>query len=375
MAIHGIFKLASSLPLALDGYRFLGGGPTEDKYVLFSDFYSLNDDEAKNVFTIAAQTSSDTYVRAYAEDNTVKFELACTNDFKRSSSYSEASAFIQAELPKGAACKLALQSTKKVHLEKKVFLQEKVRITIMVASAEYAKEFYRQYHAQALSACKTNQWPLALSKNMDMVANHDEQSYYNYPLIRFPVGQSTSGNSYATTMNTYYFRFNETQRFYFEVGSNFIESHAVLVLQPTQKSFGAYELYGKQLGNINVIDTDVAPGDYALKILGYQSSQSPCAAYSFRGLLNMHSAMAQHLPGSAKLFRGSTMCEIRNSEEAPTQIFASELKTRKGNEAVIDPEGNFFHFYNDLLIVKAHAEVLEPWSHEILLEVPDTSFL
>ena len=69
------------------------------------------------------------------------------------------------------------------------------------------------------------------------------------------------------------------------------------------------------------------------------------------------------------------MCEIRNSESAPSQIFANESKTRKGNEAVIDPEGNFFHFYPDLLIVRQHNEVLEPWTHEILLEVPETSFL
>ena len=34
-------------------------------------------------------------------------------------------------------------------------------------------------------------------------------------------------------MNSYYFRFNETQRFYFEVGSNFVVNHAVLKLSPT----------------------------------------------------------------------------------------------------------------------------------------------
>ena len=69
------------------------------------------------------------------------------------------------------------------------------------------------------------------------------------------------------------------------------------------------------------------------------------------------------------------MCEIKNSEEAPAQIYADESKTRKGNEAVIDPDGNFFRYYPDILIVKNHEEVLEPWTHEILLEVPQTSFL
>lgn len=132
---------------------------------------------------------------------------------------------------------------------------------------------------------------------------------------------------------------------------------------------------GKQIGNLNVIDTDIHPGDYALTITGFRGSESNCALYSLRGILNMHSAMGAHLAGSSHLVRGATQCEIRNSEEAPSQIFSSELKTRKGNEAVIDPNGNFFHYYPDILVVKNHNEVLEPWTHEIILEVPQTSFL
>lgn len=89
----------------------------------------------------------------------------------------------------------------------------------------------------------------------------------------------------------------------------------------------------------------------------------------------MHSAMSQHLPGMGNLMQDASTCEILNSEEAPGQIFANESKTRKGNEAVIDPEGNFFRYYPDLLIVKSHSEALEPWTHEILLEVQETSFL
>ena len=42
---------------------------------------------------------------------------------------------------------------------------------------------------------------------------------------------------------------------------------------------------------------------------------------------------------------------------------------------MIDPEGNFFRYYPSLLIVKEHTNVLEPWTHEILLEVPQESFL
>ena len=64
--------------------------------------------------------------------------------------------------------------------------------------------------------------------------------------------------------------------------------------------------------------------------------------------------MSSHMPGSEMLMSGTSICEIRNSEEAPGQIYSSEAKTRKGNEAVIDPNGNFFRYYPDLLIVKSH---------------------
>ena len=72
-----------------------------------------------------------------------------------------------------------------------------------------------------------------------------------------------------------------------------------------------------------MIDQDVPPGDYKLTILSYKNADVECGLYSLRGLLNMHSAMAEHLPGSVKLREGTTMCEIRNGEAAPSQIFAT----------------------------------------------------
>lgn len=42
---------------------------------------------------------------------------------------------------------------------------------------------------------------------------------------------------------------------------------------------------------------------------------------------------------------------------------------------MLDAEGNFFRFYPDLLIVRHHNEVLEPWTHEILLESWGQGFL
>ena len=78
-----------------------------------------------------------------------------------------------------------------------------------------------------------------------------------------------------------------------------------------------FEIYGKQVGNVNIIDTDVRPGDYALVILGYTTAEEPCGMFSLKGILNMHSAMSSSSAGHSKLYHGSTMCQILNSEEAP----------------------------------------------------------
>ena len=86
-----------------------------------------------------------------------------------------------------------------------------------------------------------------------------EQSAYNYPLIRYP--QNRGNSETATEMTSYYFRFNETQRFYFEAGSNFIDGLITLRLSATQKAMN-WAIKGKQMGNVNVIDTEVPPGDF-----------------------------------------------------------------------------------------------------------------
>jgi len=62
----------------------------------------------------------------------------------------------------------------------------------MVANWHYIKKDYSEHHASALSECRTNQWPLALSKNMELATNSDEQSYYHYPLVRYPIHRTGS---------------------------------------------------------------------------------------------------------------------------------------------------------------------------------------
>lgn len=115
----------------------------------------------------------------------------------------------------------------------------------MVSRRSYITSKYKDFHKSGLESCPTNLWPLALAKNIGLNTNHDEQSYYNYPLVRYPLSTSGGVTNFPMDMNTYYFRFNETQRFYFEVGSNFAVNTAVLKLSPTQKAFGAMDILGK----------------------------------------------------------------------------------------------------------------------------------
>ena len=141
-------------------------------------------------------------------------------------------AYLEHLLPKDSNCEVRLVHKEKQDLSKHVFMQEKIRVTLMISNKEFVKAKYQDFHKEGLMACPTNQWPLALAKSTDVNTNSVEQSYYNYPMVRYPL--STKGtHMFPIDMNTYYFRFNETQRFFFEVGSNFVVNHAILKLTPT----------------------------------------------------------------------------------------------------------------------------------------------
>ena len=63
--------------MQLDNYRFFKGGSTEEKYLLFSDTFSLRDEEEKNTFNFKKAANNDTYVRIYAEDNGLTLNFTC----------------------------------------------------------------------------------------------------------------------------------------------------------------------------------------------------------------------------------------------------------------------------------------------------------
>ena len=77
---EGVFKLPTVLPIQLDSYRFLGGAGKEDRYLLFSDTYSLGDDENKNKLNMGKILNEETYVRIFIEDNTISLNLTCWDE-------------------------------------------------------------------------------------------------------------------------------------------------------------------------------------------------------------------------------------------------------------------------------------------------------
>ena len=137
-----------------------------------------------------------------------------------------------------------------------------------------------------MEQCPNAEFPLALEIQKKSLTD-DQQSFYSYSHLRFPQNK----NSGQTTVTTYYFRFNETQRFYFEIGSNFVSNHAVLKFSQMYREY-MLTIVGKQRGNINFIDIMVAPGDYQLHIIAYNSIVDQCGMYSLRGIFNPVTSMA-----------------------------------------------------------------------------------
>ena len=176
MSQHGVFKLPTVLPIQLDSYRFLGGGGKEDRYLLFSDIYSLADDESKNTLNFGKIINDETYARIFIEDSTISLRLTCIDDNKKETRNQVThNQFLEsANLPKDSVCSIGLYHESKQDFASKLFLQEKVRMTVLVAKTDFVKAKYREFHLEGLAKCPTNQWPLALAKMTEINTNSDE---------------------------------------------------------------------------------------------------------------------------------------------------------------------------------------------------------
>ena len=64
--------------------------------------------------------------------------------------------FIETFFPKGANCDLQLYHARKEDLDRRVFLQDKVRATILVAKEDFVEKKFKSFHEKGLEACPTN---------------------------------------------------------------------------------------------------------------------------------------------------------------------------------------------------------------------------
>lgn len=133
---QGVYRLPSSLPIDLNSYRFLGGGPAEDRYLLFSDFFELNDNEDQNKVNLNVK-SADTIVRIYWEDSSVRVQQKCYDETGGGvGEHTVSSNLLSSSLNPGR-CEFIFQHYTKEAAERRVYLNEKMQVTIMVAEPDY----------------------------------------------------------------------------------------------------------------------------------------------------------------------------------------------------------------------------------------------
>ena len=64
-------------------------------------------------------------------------------------------------------CEFFFENYTREARERRVYLNEKMQVTIMVAEPQYYQKQYTEYHGDGLTECDDSQWPLALTKQTE----------------------------------------------------------------------------------------------------------------------------------------------------------------------------------------------------------------
>ena len=131
---NGVYRLPSSLPIDLNSFRFLGGGSTETRYLLFSDFFELNDDESKNKISLNIK-SDDTVVRIYSEDSSIHLTQKCYDENDNLKGEHTVYSNLLSSVLDAGKCDFIFQHYTKEAQNRRVYLNEKTQLTIMVADS------------------------------------------------------------------------------------------------------------------------------------------------------------------------------------------------------------------------------------------------
>ena len=133
---NGVFRLPSALPIDLNSLRFMGGGSTEENYLLFSDLFELNDDADKNKISLRIKNSG-TVVRMYYEDSRIKLVQKCWDMHDNFIGEQSVSNQLLSTVVDAGRCEWSLEHFTKEAQNRRVFLNEKTQLTIMVADSKF----------------------------------------------------------------------------------------------------------------------------------------------------------------------------------------------------------------------------------------------
>lgn len=177
-------------------------------------------------------------------------------------------------------------------------------MTVLLAEERLEKE-YNSTWSSVIEGCDSGaSFPLALRQQKQQDVH---QLFYDYPLIKVDPAVLRS----QQVLQTYHFRVNVTSRVYFEVGMHLLSQH--LTLQLSALNERAYTVQGKQRGNLNAIDIQVAPGDYSVAIkqptMGATFYAGTCGLFSLQGVVEPISLMTETANSGDIQQRGGAACE------------------------------------------------------------------
>lgn len=254
-------RIASRLPLDLNTYKFMGGeqdftGEALDHphYLHFSGPVQLDDLESNNRISFTVEKNGTT-VKIYVEHAGLALALTEVSTGHSKLLGGGSGHSLVKDLDRGSyqiqLTHATTQSRKKVEVS-----PPRAQLSILVASRDVHKA-YNHTWSQDVEGCEGSNFPLALRQQKQ---SDTHQLLYDYPLIKV----SPTILRTAAVLQTYNFRVNVTSRLYFEVGMHMLNSQ--VTMQMSNLNEHGFTIQGKQRGNINVLDAEVAPGDYSIAL-------------------------------------------------------------------------------------------------------------
>lgn len=128
-------RIPVALPADLNSLRFLGGG--EQKYLLVTELFALNEDETSNTLALNIR-KEDTHVRVFFEDSTLSLKVKFDGE-KTFGHYSAGNVLdFMAPIGKHKVQFEHLNPTQAKNRRK--FINDRVMATIMVAESDFLED-------------------------------------------------------------------------------------------------------------------------------------------------------------------------------------------------------------------------------------------